>query len=256
MMTRLAYALVIGSLALGAGTAQAALFSLVNGDLESGGLSDGGVIDDSALNQGWYTDGGGTERVVLETDAGNTYLRLGSPASGGFHQAIPTTGVTGQMFLRFDVRYNDEPGDVEGDPMPALRLGMWGETNPWNSLFGGEFPGLNQNKPNPDILPQVDDDLSSVDDSDLPRIEVDLASAPENEWVTFEYIVDMGDGFNHSQGGTPGAEVAYLAFGFSDVYEWNGDSLFVDNVRFEEIPEPTSLALIGLGGLMMLRRRR
>ncbi len=36
----------------------------------------------------------------------------------------------------------------------------------------------------------------------------------------------------------------------------NGQQVWVDNVRVEVVPEPATLALLGLGGLALLRRRR
>lgn len=47
-------------------------------------------------------------------------------------------------------------------------------------------------------------------------------------------------------------DLEFAQIGFGSV----NDSILFDNVNFNQVPEPGSLALLGLGGLMALRRRR
>ena len=50
----------------------------------------------------------------------------------------------------------------------------------------------------------------------------------------------------------------FIAFGTGTAGADNGDNNFatVDNVNLTAVPEPTSTALLGLGGLALILRRR
>ncbi|QDU34847.1 PEP-CTERM motif protein [Poriferisphaera corsica] len=96
----------------------------------------------------------------------------------------------------------------------------------------------------------------------------DIVGTPINAWTHWELVVD-GDSDNvklYANGEmlfdiTSAVTDGYAYIGYSDRYSSvNSDPVntwaILDNLKITDIPEPASLALFGLGGLAMLRRRK
>lgn len=99
-----------------------------------------------------------------------------------------------------------------------------------------------------------------------------FAGSPGNNWATLEIEV-LGGEITYLFNGTPiistsatgdgfsDADGNLVSLGYGDLFSsvaapFQGQFVIYDNLTVEVIPEPASLALLGLGGLMMLRRRR
>ena len=79
-----------------------------------------------------------------------------------------------------------------------------------------------------------------------------------SEWKNESIDVETADWYDESDLGTalslPAGDITQL--GFLVLKNDNGDRVAVDNFQVNNIPEPTSLSLLALGGLALLRRRR
>ena len=70
---------------------------------------------------------------------------------------------------------------------------------------------------------------------------------------SFDYLTGGANGFLGFTSTTPFTSVDIVRSGDNTTF---GEIFGLDNVFFTAVPEPTSLALLGLGGLALLRRRR
>lgn len=91
----------------------------------------------------------------------------------------------------------------------------------------------------------------------------EFVGSPGNSWATLEIAVAAGQ-ITYSFNGVAIIETAYsdaggnlISLGYADLFSSVGPHFVIyDNLSVEVIPEPTSLALLGVGSLAMLRRRR
>jgi len=87
-------------------------------------------------------------------------------------------------------------------------------------------------------------------------------TAIEDAWVNWTFTIDLnanlvgtyynGQFFSEHAWQTDGA----AALGAIDLYANNAGAVYYDDLVIEQVPEPTVLALVGLGGFALCRRRR
>ena len=161
---------------------------------------------------------------------GATYNSIFTPISGTGH----FLSMTGEGGSSSDYRHFIEPGTPvnSGD---ASYLNDLNTTNATGDTYQAIFPG-----------------------GDFP-------GSPGNRWTTLTIEVTPVN-VTYLLDGTPIIQTPTLvsngqvSLAYNDVFSSVASpagSMFVvyDNLSVEVIPEPASLALMGLGGLMMLRRR-
>lgn len=87
---------------------------------------------------------------------------------------------------------------------------------------------------------------------------IGTGQSAEDVTATFTYAYDTGDWtFSLSTGeNLAGTGVAGQAFNRVRIANGEGGDLAVDSLEISIVPEPASLALMGIGGLFMFRRRR
>ncbi len=155
---------------------------------------------------------------------GNTIF---TPISGTGH----FLAMTGEGGSSSDYRHFIEPGTPvnSGDPS------YWNSTNTTNAT-GNTYQA---------IFP----------DTDFP-------GSPGNSWTTLTIQVDPVNVTYYLDGvaiiRTPTlVSDGQVSLGYHDAFTSVSDAQFIiyDNLNVEAIPEPASLALMGLGGLAMIRRR-
>ncbi len=170
------------------------------------------------------------------TATGNAVIPSGGNPNGAWQETMTTTTwsdyYAGQLQL-MTVSGNTDPNpsdyvlsfDAYGSQAGNIQFTV--QTWPGN-YFGGSGPVINAT---------VNDQLTAAD-----------------TWQTFS--VNLGT----ITGASPTGATRQLAFQLNS-WLWNGpgntDTLTIDNIVLTNIPEPASLALMGLGmaGLMMIRRR-
>jgi hypothetical protein len=205
------------ALALAAATAQAQV--IFNQDFDGGY---GGAFGTSSYQ------GGSPALATNLVSAG-----LGNPNSGWVATMITTTWndyYAGQLQL-MTVSGNTDPVaanytlsfDAKGTAANNIQLGI----QSWqNTYFGGSMIG---------------------------NATVNQTLAAANQWQTFNINIGSLSGFN------PTGATWQLNFQLNS-WEWGGpgnvDGLLIDNVKLTAVPEPSTLALAGLGAVALLRLRR
>jgi hypothetical protein len=82
-------------------------------------------------------------------------------------------------------------------------------------------------------------------------VDIDLVNDTKVVWYNGGQV--LASRWRDAAGGTGGAT---LSLGAVDLYANNASSAFYDNLRLTAVPEPMTLAVLGLGALGVLRRRR
>ncbi len=176
----------------------------------------------------------------VEGTAGTTeFATVGVAGDGATSNSIftPISGtghflsITGEGGSSSDYRHFIEPGTPVNSGDPSY----------WNDLNTTNATG--------DTYQQI------YPDTDFP-------GSPGNSWTTLTIEVDPVNVTYYLDGvaiiRTPTiVSDGQVALGYHDAFSSVSDAQFIiyDNLNVEAIPEPASLALMGLGGLAMIRRR-
>lgn len=221
-------------------------------------------------------DVGGLRMTANDTAAGT-----GADHITAFHN----TGVTGSYRLSVDIWMNVE---ATGGTTEFSTVGVAGDGVNFNSIFtpivsngyfvsmtgeGGSSSDFRHSTPGVAAVPSGDSTyLNSTNTTNATGDTYlaifpggDFPGSPGNRWTTLTIDVDALN-VTYSLDGQPfiqtasGANDGQVSLTYNDLFSSVAaplGSVFVvyDNLNVEVIPEPASLALMGLGGLAMLRRR-
>ncbi|MEM9347578.1 MAG: PEP-CTERM sorting domain-containing protein [Planctomycetota bacterium] len=170
-----------------------------------------------------------------------TYLATGDMPSDTAVNVVPIIDNLGNFGLRFQGGFIDLPGNNASDALITYNITV---TDPNLAIIGARMQGNVAMVPvgEPDSIATVTDTfLSEVTDQNL---------------VIFDngVLLDLDDSvfFEESFTVLNAQKDILLLTGGDDV---STILSFVDQTYYQ-IPEPTSLALLGLGGLLLTRRRR
>ena len=222
-MTALAFAL-----SAAAGTSQAATIT-------------GVTIEDVSSQLG-----GGFQRLAINTVNGSGFdevlgTHVTSPGDAGLGQD-PSMWLSNGTFGG-----GTDPLPVNpGDPTPFITFDLEGNFD-LNSVTIWNYNGVNETARGSN---EVEILIASSEGGAFTSLgNFFLTEAPGVDNVNFGQTIDLS-----IIAGTDNARLVR----FNVLSNHNGDNNFVglSEVRFDGVPEPGSLALLGLGGLMVLRRRR
>ncbi len=200
--------------------------------------------------------------------------------------AFNNTAIVSPYFtLSVDIYMGVEAG--AGGSTEMAHIGVAGNTSDFLSIFtpivdnghfmsmtgeGGSSSDYRHSEPGSPAVPSGNADYLNSDNTTnatgdtyqalFPSPPYDFAGSPGNSWTTLT-IVNNGNSLTYSLDGTPiirtsfdGSAGDLVSLGYTDPFSSVGPHFVIyDNLTVTDVPEPATAALLGLGGLAMLRRR-
>lgn len=236
-----------------AGSANAATLAdnITNGNFAattSGDATTNATLLSALTANQWNFHKGGTALIWSIAGGVASYdATTNDPRTKLISQRIDGTGTTGTINLNFDIEIGSVATNADAD------MGVY--------LFGWD---------NTDIAPSFDHGQSDgFGLTSLGAINGGTSLLGASPYVIFENGVISTDAVAQGVNTTAGFDSVSLSADFGSGYENvavvfslsfdRGDTasnLKIDNVAFAAVPEPSSFALLSLGGLALLRRRR
>lgn len=220
----------------------------------------------------WYTKGAIGTDIQIVTESPNAWTEDGSSLyinSPGYTSAVAAGVLSKETFSP----------TMFGNPDGKIVLSIGG---PYSGYYEkGQIAYLTNNySVTGDLLDSVVVDWTDVDRLGLRTLDGDVYNYMQDEGVDGGLYIDtskhpeawyqiiweadrvqiykyddlvLDTEWAHPTGGTweiPDEELALLMYA-----DWNGQDLTVDYIKVEYIPEPTTMILLGLGSLLLRRRR-
>ncbi len=141
-----------------------------------------------------------------------------------------------------------------------------GVTEWWVSNYGSSFYEINNTQSDPALLQfrfaaaavagggtaDLTVKLNFFESDPSAATSVSRVFTLSDEWETFVTELDSWNGFDLVD---PATRYVTLEYGINQSWGLGNTMLWLDNVELEVIPEPASLGLLGIGALMLRRRR-
>jgi len=168
-----------------------------------------------------------------------TYLGTGDVPAADDINVVAITDNLGNFGLRFQGAFMDLPGNAGSDALITYKITV---TDPDFAITGARMQG------NPDVL-GGGNSFAGVTDTFLPQVtDQNLAIFDNDDILQLDSSVFFDGAFTE-------LDVQKDIILFTDDDSVATTLSFVDQTYYQ-VPEPTSLALLGIGSLLIARRRR
>ncbi len=261
--------LAIAAVAIFASTANAALFwaddfSYADGGLTTyDGLTNPGTLGDNVSGGLWTTYSGATNPGGIDVSGGKALIRQGNPASEDAERMTGTVLAAGEtVYASFLFSVEDLRGGVEafnGDQSYFVHFSGYRTRIHLRDPNGatGFTLGLGTNSGEPPAIMASD---LAFDTQYLGIMSYEFDTGISNLWI--DPVNELS--LSITDTGSTGTGVDSLSFRQDYMSVSNGgdhavvsiDHAAIGSTFGDVIPEPSTLTLLGLGGLALLRRRR
>jgi len=204
-----------------------------------------------------------TQLVGSSIFTGWTFYNTGGPASIKYRTSAATSDLTGLLpnsgiqyewqntRAAYDTGYSWQVGD-------QFSISLNATEQSWNKAKDRYVRVILKETGSGNVIYQADGVLPEYDDT--PNAGSDWVAS---QLFTFNFDTTAFDGsiFGTVAGTAGSALTLEIDNPSNDLIDGSNIAddergMYVDNVKFEVVPEPGSLALLGLGGLLIARRRR
>jgi len=215
----------------------------------------------SGVATGSWTVTDAVNGTILLTSASNTGIRIDRGSfdlTANFSQA----GFVGEDATVITFDFHSTRDTPNANQKPYTFTGLEGGTQ----LF--ELTVLNPNNNNKSLSPDTSSDtlggieeaIGGFNNGQLRSIQITLSATSYDIWLDGDNDgnVDANEtllGVSYTNNPTTGITALQFEGSGTEGSGTDGAGVALDNILVTTIPEPASLALVALGGLMMIRRR-